>query len=203
MTKPPALHATTPPGRRRASVSTDSGLLRRCRERDGEAWAELVSTYERLVFCVACREGLGADDAADVTQIVFESLLTALPNLRDDERLPAWLFSVARRQAWRVRDRRQRERPASPLVEDDAVTPLAAENDDWCSEVESSLCLRKALLELGEPCRSLLIALYFDSTCPSYAEVAVRLGRPLGSIGPSRARCLDHLRGLMESCHWN
>jgi RNA polymerase sigma factor (sigma-70 family) len=203
MTRPPDPRVSAPLRRHCGSGSSTTGLLRRCRERDDEAWAELVSAYERLVFCVACREGLGADDAADVTQIVFESLLTALPNLRDDERLPAWLVSVARRQAWRVRDRGHRERPASPLVEDDAVTPLAARNDDWCSEVERSLCLRNALLELGEPCRSLLIALYFDSTCPSYAEVALRLGRPLGSIGPSRARCLDHLRALMESCHWN
>jgi RNA polymerase sigma factor (sigma-70 family) len=171
MTNPPTLRATAPPRRRRGSGSTTSGLLRRCREGDNEAWAELVGSYERLVFRVACKEGLGADDAADVTQIVFESLLTALPNLRDDERLSAWLFSVARRQAWRVRDRGHRERPASPLVEDEAVPPVAATDDDWSSQVERSLCLRKALRDLGEPCRSLLLALYLDSTYPSHARL--------------------------------
>jgi RNA polymerase sigma factor (sigma-70 family) len=158
-----------------------------------------VGRYERLVFGIAAREGLGTDDAADVTQTVFESLLTALPQLRDDERLSAWLYCVARRQAWRVRERRQRERSASPLIDDADRLPSSAQIDDWSDEIELSICLHGALLELGEPCRSLLIALYFDPTGPSYAEVALRLGRPVGSIGPSRARCLTHLRAMLEA----
>ena len=203
MTREPAL-GVIPPGPRRArsEPSATAGLLRRCRDGDDDAWAELVATYERLVFGVAVREGLGTHDAADVTQIVFESLLTALPSLRDDERLSAWLFSVARRQAWRVRHRRDRERSASPLIHDADVLPLPASSDDWSAEIERSLWLHDALLELGEPCRSLLIALYLDPTSPSYAEVAVRLGRPTGSIGPTRARCLSHLRSVMQAGEW-
>jgi RNA polymerase sigma factor (sigma-70 family) len=173
-------------------------LVRRCRDGDDEAWAELVGRYERLVFGVALKEGLGSEDAADVTQIVFESLLTALPDLRDDERLSAWLFSVARRQAWRVRGRRQRELPVSSMVED-ADAFLTGPDGDGSGEIERSLWLYEALLELGEPCRSLLIALYFDPTGPSYAEVALRLGRPLGSIGPTRGRCLSQLRAIMQT----
>jgi RNA polymerase sigma factor (sigma-70 family) len=199
MTREPALRVIPP--RRRGARSGHSGtaqLLRRCRDGDDEAWAELVGNHERLVFGVAVREGLDTDDAADVTQIVFESLLTALPQLRDDERLSAWLCSVARRQAWRVRERRQRERSASSLIDDADRLPLPAPADDWSDEIERSLWLHDALLALGEPCRSLLIALYFDPMGPSYAEVAVRLGRPVGSIGPSRARCLTHLRAMME-----
>ena len=198
MTREPALRVIPPgPRRARSQHSATAALLRRCREGDDEAWAELVGNYERLVFGVAVKEGLGTDDAADVTQIVFESLLTALPQLRDDERLSAWLFSVARRQAWRVRERRQRERSASPLIHDGDALPLPAH--DWSGEIERSLWLHDALLELGEPCRSLLIALYLDPTGPSYAEVALRLGRPVGSIGPSRARCLTHLRAMMQA----
>jgi RNA polymerase sigma factor (sigma-70 family) len=200
MTRDPALRVIPPSARRaRSKHCAAAGLLRRCRDGDDEAWAELVGNYERLVFGVAVREGLGTDDAADVTQTVFESLLTALPHLRDDERLSAWLFCVARRQAWRVRERRQRERSASPLIDDADRLPSPAQTDDWSDDVELSIWLQDALLELGEPCRSLLIALYFDPTGPSYAEVALRLGRPVGSIGPSRARCLTHLRAMMEA----
>jgi RNA polymerase sigma factor (sigma-70 family) len=200
MTREPALRVI-PSGPRcaRSEHSAAAELLRRCRDGDDQAWAQLVGDYERLVFGVAVREGLDTDDAADVTQIVFESLLTALSHLRDDERLSAWLFSVARRQAWRVRERRQRERSASPLIDDADRLPLPAPVDDWSDEIERSLWLHDALLELGEPCRSLLIALYFDPTGPSYAEVALRLGRPVGSIGPSRARCLTHLRAVMQA----
>jgi RNA polymerase sigma factor (sigma-70 family) len=203
MTGEPAVDMIAPrPCRVGHRRSACGGLLRRCRDGDDEAWAELVGRYERLVFGVAVKEGLGNDDAADVTQIVFESLLTALPDLRDDERLSAWLFSVARRQAWRVRERRQRERSVSPMIHDAGRLPLTAPDDDWSSEIERSLWLHDALLELGEPCRSLLIALYFDPTGPSYAEVALRLGRPLGSIGPSRARCLSQLRAMMQAGEW-
>ena len=199
MTREPAVRLIPPRPRVGQTRATPAGLLRRCRDGDDEAWAELVGRYERLVFGVAVKEGLGNDDAADVTQIVFESLLTALPDLRDDERLSAWLFSVARRQAWRVRERGQRERSASPMIEDAGRLPPTAPAHDWSSEIERSLWLHDALLELGEPCRSLLIALYLDPTCPSYAEVALRLGRPVGSIGPSRARCLTHLRAMMQA----
>jgi RNA polymerase sigma factor (sigma-70 family) len=203
MTREPALRVI-PPGPRhsRSEPSGTAALLRRCRDGDDDAWAELVGNYERLVFGVAVREGLGTHDAADVTQIVFESLLTALPRLRDDERLSAWLFSVARRQAWRVRERRQREHSASPLIHDADVLPLPTPADDWSGEIERSLWLHDALLELGEPCRSLLIALYLDPAGPSYAEIALRLGRPVGSIGPSRARCLTHLRTMMQAGEW-
>ena len=74
-------------------------LLRRCREGDDGAWVELVARYERLVFSVCRREGLGVEDAADVTQTAFEALLTSMARLRDDERVAAWLVAVARRHA--------------------------------------------------------------------------------------------------------
>lgn len=177
--------------------STPAGLLRRCREGDEDAWAELVSRYERLVFGVATHEGLTVEDAADVTQTVFEALFISLPELRDDDRLSSWLFAVARRQAWRVRERSGRERLSAATVDGADRLPLWVSQQDATDEVERSLWLHEALQELGEPCRSLLIALYFDPSGPSYAEVALRLGRPIGSIGPSRARCLEHLRVML------
>jgi RNA polymerase sigma factor (sigma-70 family) len=175
-------------------------LLRRCRDGDDEAWVELVGRYERLVFGVATREGLVVEDAADVTQTVFESLLSALPGLRDDERISAWLYTVARRQSWRVRKRRGREVP-SPVTghgEGHRPAPLGATEPDLSADIVRALWIHDAMQELGEPCRSLLMALYLDPAEPSYAEVALRLGRPLGSIGPTRARCLEHLRALLE-----
>ncbi len=183
------------------TVPAASRLVLRCREGDQGAWAELVTRYERLVYGVATREGLTADDAADVTQTVFESLFTSLHRLRDDERLSSWLYAVARRQAWRVRTRRRLEQSAQSMTEDgEPWLPQTAA--DPAEDLDRSLSLHEALQELGEPCRSLLIALYFDPTGPSYAEVAVTLGRPLGSIGPSRARCLQHLRTVMREGGW-
>jgi RNA polymerase sigma factor (sigma-70 family) len=186
-----------PPPSDTGSTET-SELLARCRHGDETAWQELVSRYERLVFGAALREGLDLPDAADVTQTVFEALLTSLATLRDEDRLPVWLLTVARRHAWRVRDRRTRESPSA--TQDGADwAPLLGAAEDPADGVDRALWLHEALQRLGEPCRDLLLALYFDPAQPSYAEIALRLGRPLGSIGPSRARCLQRLRTLLTS----
>ena len=88
-----------------ARPPSDGELLNRCRARDAAAWNQLVGRYERLVYSVALRNGLDADDAADVTQNTFVNLLDAMDRIRDEERLASWLMTVARRQAWRVRTR--------------------------------------------------------------------------------------------------
>ena len=176
-------------GRAQAPVEpTDAELLARCRRRDGEAWNLLVARYERLVYSVALRNGLSAEDAADVTQTTFVTLIDSLARIRDEERLASWLMTVARRQAWRVRNLSRRDVHVDTLPEE-ADDPLA----DWADV----LALHDALAELGGICRSLLEALYFEPEAPSYAEVAARFGRSIGGIGPLRGRCLEKLRAIL------
>jgi RNA polymerase sigma factor (sigma-70 family) len=174
---------------RTTSAGSDADLLYRCRAGDPDAWRQLVVRYERLVYSVALRNGVAREDAADVTQATFVALLGAINDLRDDERLSAWLMTVARRQAWRVRRGRDQEQPLDELVRDD-------ENaiEVW----EDVAAVHEALQRLAAPCRELLHALYFDPSDPSYASVAQRLGRAVGAIGPMRGRCLKHLRALMD-----
>ena len=74
-----------------------------------EAWDLLVKRYERLVFSVARRNGLNPEDAADVTQGTFVTLIDSLDRLRDEERLASWLMTVTRRQSWRVRNLSRRQ----------------------------------------------------------------------------------------------
>ena len=192
---PTAPHAPpAPPYPRRApdephggDAASDGVLLARCRTGDDAAWHELVERYQRLVFSVALRDGLDAEDAADVTQTTFVALLDSITQLRSDERLASWLVTVARRTAWRTRRRREREIGV-------AEPPPVADERDW----EQVAALHEGLARLGGPCRDLLAALYFDPTEPSYQEIAHRLGRAIGSIGPMRARCLQRLRALIE-----
>jgi RNA polymerase sigma factor (sigma-70 family) len=171
-----------------------AALLRRCREGDDTAWAELVARYERLVFSICRREGLGVEDAADVTQTAFEALLNSLSRLRDDERVAAWLVAVARRHAWRTRDKQRNEQTLDG-ERDGVVVGLV---EDPTGEVDTAVWLYNGLQRLGEPCRSLLTALYFEDPAPSYAQVAARLARPVGSVGPTRARCLTRLREVLR-----
>ena len=169
------------------AASSDHELLNACRDGDQVAWELLVGRYERLVFSVALRNGVSRDEAADITQMTFVALLESITRLRDEQRLASWLMSVARRLAWRQVRRSERERPLEqPSSPED---PIAA----W----ERVAVVHEALQRLGQACRELLLALYFDPAAPSYAEVASRLGRPIGGIGPMRARCLQHLRTLL------
>jgi RNA polymerase sigma factor (sigma-70 family) len=170
------------------AVASDSELLQRCRKGDAEAWEILVGRYERLVFSVALRNGVSWEDAADVTQTTFIALLDAIDLLREDQRLGSWLMTVARRQAWR--SRRRGERMTGPL---DRSSAPADAIEDW----ERLVWLHAGLEQLGDPCRELLTALYLDVDSPSYAAIAPRLNRAVGSIGPLRARCLARLRAIL------
>jgi RNA polymerase sigma factor (sigma-70 family) len=181
-------------------------LLDRCRTGDDAAWGELVRRYERLIYSLAVRQGLRGDDASDVTQTVFEALFRSLPKLRDDHKVTSWLVAVTQRQAWRIRQSASRETPTASLSageggaggEPAAPVTAAAGAEDATTLLDQGIWLVDAINSLQEPCRSLLISLYFDPSEPSYAEVAVRLRRPLGSIGPTRARCLESLRRLLS-----
>jgi RNA polymerase sigma factor (sigma-70 family) len=166
----------------------DAALVAACRQGDQGAWELLVRRYERLIFSVALRNGVTKDEAADITQATFVALLESLGRLRDDERLASWLMSVARRLAWRQRRRSEREH---------GFVPDTGGMDDLIAAWERVAVVQEGLQRLGSRCRDLLLALYFDPAEPSYAEVARRLGRSAGGIGPMRARCLQRLRALL------
>jgi RNA polymerase sigma factor (sigma-70 family) len=176
-----------------SSVRTDADILIACRAGDPRAWDELVARYERLVFSVALRNGLTRDDAADVTQTTFVALLDAIFRLRDDERLSYWLMTVARRHAWRLRRRHDRE-----LTWSDQLDATSGPGLTW----EDVADLHDALSRVPDPCRSLLHALYFDPAQPTYADIARRLGRAIGGLGALRARCLQRLRAMLGEGAW-
>jgi RNA polymerase sigma factor (sigma-70 family) len=171
------------------SLEKAGGLLDRCRAGDPVAWSELVTRYQRLVFTVALRNGLSREDAADVTQTTFVHLLRSIDSIQHDGRIASWLMTVARRQAWQVA--RQRSASNTAEIPEHLATP------DTTAAWERAAVLYESVERLGEPCGGLLYSLYLDPTSPSYAEIARRLGRRIGGIGPLRARCLERLRAML------
>jgi len=164
---------------------------------DARAWERLLDQYERLVFSIPLNYGLSSDDAADIAQITFTILLQSLKTLREDTRLAPWLVTVARRHTWRLLGRKRRETidPEGDLGERVALTGASEPLERW----ETIEWLNSGLNLLDLRCRDLLLALYFDPDQPAYAQVASRLRMPVGSIGPTRARCLEQLkRYLMD-----
>ena len=178
-------------------IKTDRDLIRACRSGDARAWERLLDKYERLLFSISLNYGLTADDAADVTQITFTILLQNLDTLPDDIRLSAWLATVARRHTWRLlaQNRREAVNPDEDLAGNEALAGTV----DNRERQEMAEWLYQGLSLLDERCRQLLLALYFDAEEPSYAEVADHMKMPIGSIGPTRARCLEQMRQSLHT----
>jgi RNA polymerase sigma factor (sigma-70 family) len=182
----------------------DARLVERCRRGESAAWTQLVQRYQRLVYAVVRSIGLDDHQAADVFQTVFARLIEHLPGLAQPERLQAWIVTTTKREALRQRQRGQRtvsmtrEDDDSPGLEDTLLddSPGAEEQ---LSELQQLHHLRLGMDQLDERCRALLLLVFRDDgeQLP-YPDVAQRLGMPTGSVGPTRSRCLEKLRRLVQ-----
>lgn len=179
------------------SRADDAALIAACLSGDAAAWDALIARYEGLIYSLLLRMGLGAGDAEDVFQDVCVLLLRHLGELRDTSRLAGWLIATTKREAWRRR-RRGASAPASldeaPEMAGGGVSPEQA-----AIALEEQRLVREALDRLPERCRRLLTLLYVDDPPATYAEAAERLGIPLGSVGPTRARCLQRLEKVLRA----
>jgi RNA polymerase sigma factor (sigma-70 family) len=164
-----------------------------CLDGDTAAWRELVARYERLVFSIPRRYGLSDADCQDVFQNVFAALVRELPRLRDRESLAKWLMTTTHRIAWR---QGMVQRPAALAGE--AFDP-AAPPPDLAVRWERQHLVHEALRRMGGRCEQLLACLYLEDPRPTYEAIARRLELPLGSIGPTRARCMARLLEVMRS----
>lgn len=173
---------------------TDWELIQACRRGDEAAWEALVARYERLVFSIPLNFGLNRQDAADVAQHTFITLMESLHTLREDGNLIGWLGVVARRRTWRWFESGQRhdaegEEALRTVYDDDAVE----RQERW----EQLQWVYTGLERLDARCKQLLLALYFSEEAPAYTDIAARLGMAVGSVGPTRARCLQRLKELL------
>ncbi len=196
-------------------ATDDAALVRRCRAGDAAAWEALVRRYQRVVHGIARSSGLDEQLGADVFQTVFLRLLQHLPRIAEPERLQAWLVTTAKRESWLQRQRSRRlvswngvdsdeaggvgddhgdaPRAQYPGQRADAAPGPEATVEHWQQLAQVQLGLQR----LDPRCRQLLQAL-FHAEAPGYELIARRLDMPVGSIGPTRSRCLAKLRGLVE-----
>ena len=176
-------------------MEDDQALLEACRRGDRRAWSQVVDRYERLVYAIPRSLGLSSEDAADVAQATLLALLQQLDQLDEPDRLRPWLVTVARRNSFRAIERLQRDRA---LIERSTVQAATSASATESGLMEVRLAnlewVHQALAMLPDRCRRLLLALFDGDGPPSYADIADRLGMPVGSLGPTRSRCLDALR---------
>jgi RNA polymerase sigma factor (sigma-70 family) len=159
---------------------------------DGRATEALIERYSGLVWSIAWNYRLSASDAADVSQVVWLRLVENIGRIRQPDSVGAWLASVARHECLRVARRTEREvTMADDLELDGGQTD--ADLDLRLLRTERESALRRAFTALPDRWRSLLEML-MDAPSASYEEVAEAVGMPIGSIGPTRQRCLERLR---------
>ena len=163
---------------------------------DQAAWDALVARYTNLLWSIARCYRLERADAADVVQVAWLRLVEHLPDLRDPERVGAWLATTVRRECLQVIARRRRGLP----VDDEILAGLPDGSppvDAALLAEEQATALWAAFEHIAPRCQHLLRVLMADPP-PSYSDVSAALDMPVGSIGPTRARCLDRLRDLLD-----
>ena len=191
--------------------TTPTLLVKRCLAGDAAAWQQLVDTYARLVHSIPVRHGLSQDEVSDVGQEVFIALAKNLHQLEDPERLPAWLVTTARRFSWRALQKRRREHlgDQSDISDDPAIDNTMSTQVQPLFQTMPSMAelfegwnrqelLAQAFTRLQARCQTLLRMLFMETSEPSYDEISTELALPKGSIGPTRNRCLQNLRTILE-----
>jgi RNA polymerase sigma factor (sigma-70 family) len=172
-----------------------AGLVSAARDGSEDALGQIVTEFSPMLWHVARAAGLSPDDAQDVVQTVWMSLLSHLDDIHTPAALAGWLVTTTRREAWRVRGAGRKQVPA---------------DQDWLAELpdrgpgseelaiigDGRRALWSAIGQLTPRCQELLRIIAFVPR-PDYRAVAAELGMPVGSIGPTRGRCLAKLRALM------
>lgn len=175
---------------------SNADLLARAAAGERAAWESLVGRYENLLWSVGRAHRLGTADAGDVVQTTWLRLLENLGRIQDPDRLAGWLVTTARRECLRLLRRSGREVVGGI---DDAVADLADELapalDAHLLAEERDVALWSCFRHLSQRCQ-LLLRVLMATDPPAYAEVSTALGMPIGSIGPTRMRCLERLREL-------
>ena len=174
-----------------ASVPNEDHLDRVAKAAAGDraAWQSLVETHAGLVWSVIRQGGLPKEAADDAFQEVFAAAVRALPGLKDHARFDAWLVTTARRTVWKSWSSRR----SSPGELPEELRGAAERPDDLTQAQETRLLVQRGLSAISTRCRDLLLAAFAQGPPPDYDQLAQRLGVPRGSLGPTRARCLEHL----------
>lgn len=174
-------------------------LFRAAADGDAGAWKALVEGLSPLVWSVVRAHGLSDSDGHEVYQTTWFRFAQHLKRIREPDKVGSWLATTARHECLKVLRAASRlsptgdpellDRPSEERTPEEAVL----DSMDRAAEADRMRQLWLAFQGLGENCRRLLRVL-MASPPPSYQEVSAALGIAVGSIGPTRQRCLRRLR---------
>jgi RNA polymerase sigma factor (sigma-70 family) len=181
--------------------ATDEELLAACLRGEAAGWDALLDRYSALIYSIAIKYGLPDPDAADVFQSVCLTVLEKLDTIRAPKSLGAWIITTTSRQclAWTRRRRREQTHRGArdPDHEGDTPDPDPLPEQELLA-LERQRIVRAAVERLPANCRKLLGALFSDAQQATYRQLAEGVGIAVNSLGPTRARCLERLRRLLD-----
>lgn len=173
-------------------------LFERARAGDQQAWFHLVDRCAGSVHAAVRSAGVPADEVDDAEQAAWVILHRNMDSVRHPGALVSWIATTAVREAHRARRRRQSRRHAEDRASEDHERPLPEDPEDVAARVERIVAVRDGLERIGSPCNELLTRLFGGGDDASYNVVAEELGMSVGSIGPTRARCMAKLARILD-----
>jgi RNA polymerase sigma factor (sigma-70 family) len=182
-------------------------LIDRCLDHESGAWEEFLQRYGRLIYSTIHRVGLPTGEQEDTFQSSVMAIYQQLEKLRDRERLVAWIVGITWRQSVdRIRSRSREirmEEVEDPVLRGSLDPPTdAALPDEDRVALEQAQHAKEALESLSERCSRLISLMFYEHPPLDYTEIARREGIPIGSLGPTRARCLEKMRQFYRTRGW-
>ena len=172
----------------------DSILIAACLEGVELAWVALLERYNRLIYTIPLRFGFSKALADEIHQETCLIMLEKMDTLRNRQQLSSWIITVTRRaciKRWRT--------PRMEEVELSTATDMGESTlEENILHLEEQFLIQEAFTRLAERCQQMIQALFLTEPSRTYEEIAEQLGISLGSVGPTRARCLDKLRREVE-----
>lgn len=180
------------PTESRSVWETSASHFQRWRDGDAGALDDLVRLLSPMLWQVVRASGLDRTTAEDVVQTTWLALVRSGESIAEPRAVAGWLCTAARREAWRVAKQSTRQQP----VEDETIARRLPDQPAPEGQVvldDENARLWACLGRLPERCQRLLRIVAAEAR-PDYSVIATELDMPVGSIGPTRGRCLDKLR---------
>jgi RNA polymerase sigma factor (sigma-70 family) len=175
-----------------------AGLVRLAAEGDLQAWERLVDQFAKLIWAITGEFKLVESDAADVAQTTWLRLLEHIDRIEYPARVGSWLATTARHECLRCVAAKKRVVLSHDDLDLKGAIAIEPEIDERLLADERTQTVREALGSLPMRWQRLLEMLMADPPVP-YADISDELGLPVGSIGPTRGRCLAQLRVLLQA----
>jgi RNA polymerase sigma factor (sigma-70 family) len=182
-------------------ASRAGALFAEYRSGDEARMGELVVLLTPILWHTARAQNLDASTSEDVIQSSWLALVRSADRIADPRAVLQWMIVTTRREAWRVSKSARRVTPQE-FEDDDVVAPLDQSPESTAIRGAEGSLLRDHIDRLPARCRELIRVIAFADR-PDYASVATAMGMPIGSIGPTRGRCLAKLRAqLLADPRW-